>query len=371
MGIRRVAPIVMWVLLLAARATTVAALGNEGTIATHSDWAMATTSPPKTPACLDTSGSERYPPAPPALLDDGARPGTTNRCYGNPPDSPLLSDEQALLHDISQELLEGERAQARQDRTRRVAAHSYPTSLDWRRKDGQDWTTPIKEASSCGSCVAFAVVGSIESRLKIAAMDSSLNPDLAEAHLFFGSCHQCCDGGMTTDPAMVFARDTGIADEACYPYSPQNQPFSPCAGWQSRTTAIAAWAGAFGAAAMKQALADGGPIVATLALYEDFRSYSGGIYEHTHGAYVGSHAVTLVGYDDSEGYWIGKNSWGTEWGEDKDGNPNGGGWFRIYFGQAGIDNYAYIPLLSVDHAETGSLNPALVTERDGLGGSPR
>jgi C1A family cysteine protease len=109
---------------------------------------------------------------------------------------------------------------------------------------------------------------------------------------------------------------------------------------------------------MKQALAEGGPIVATLTLYEDFRSYSGGIYQHTHGGFAGSHAVTLVGYDDTEGYWIGKNSWGVDWGEDKDGNADGGGWFRIYFGQVGIDDYAYIPLLSVDPAGISSMNQA-------------
>ena len=254
--------------------------------------------------------------------------------------------------------------------TQPEAAYSYPTSLDWRRKDGQDWTTPVKNASTCGSCVAFGVIGAIESRLKIAAGDSSLNPDLSEAHLFFGSCDQCCDGGMSVEPALLFARDSGIADEACYPYSPRNQTSSPCADWQSRTTAIAGWTGTFSPAAMKKALAEGGPIVATLDLYEDFWSYSGGIYQHTHGKFAGSHAVILVGYDDSEGYWIGKNSWGTDWGEDRDGNPNGGGWFRIYYGQAGIDNYAYIPLVSVDRAGTDSMNPTFGT-RDGLRGSPR
>jgi C1A family cysteine protease len=282
----------------------------------------------------------------------------------------VISDEQALICDLTEEALEGERAQARHARARSVASYSYPTSLDWRRKDGQDWTTPVREASICGSCVAFGVTGSIESRLKIAAGDSSLNPDLSEAHLFFGSCDQCCDSGMSVEPALEFSRNTGIADETCYPYSPRNQPFSPCAGWRSRTTAIAAWAVTFNTAAMKQALAEGGPIVATLDLYEDFRSYSGGIYQHTHGKFVSNHAVTLIGYDDSEGYWIGKNSWGTDWGEDKEGNANGGGWFRIYFGQAGIDNVAYIPLLSVNRAGTNSMSLALGT-RDRPRDSPR
>jgi hypothetical protein len=37
----------------------------------------------------------------------------------------------------------------------------------------------------------------------------------------------------------------------------------------------------------------------------------------------------VVGYDDDHGCWICKNSWGTGWGE--------GGFFRIAYGQCGID----------------------------------
>ena len=360
----------MCILLLAASTTTVAAQGDEGMIATSSDWATAAAPIPKPPACFNPFGLERYHPALPALLDEGARPGPITCFYGDTPNSRLVSDEQSRLCDRTEAALEGERAQAPHARARTVAAYSYPTSLDWRRKDGQDWTTPVREASTCGSCVAFGIIGSVESRLKITAGDSSLNPDLSEAHLFFGSCDQCCDSGMSVEPALEFLRNTGIPDEACYPYSPRNQPFSPCAGWRRRTTAIVAWTVTFNTAAMKQALADGGPIVATLDLYEDFRSYSGGIYEHTHGKSVGSHAVTLVGYDEAGGYWIGKNSWGTDWGEDRDGNPDGGGWFRIYFGQAGIDDFAYVPQVSVSSAGQGSTDPALETEK-GLRGSPR
>ena len=37
--------------------------------------------------------------------------------------------------------------------------------------------------------------------------------------------------------------------------------------------------------------------------------------------FIGGHAVAVVGYDDTEGYWICKNSWGKSWGEN--------GFFRI------------------------------------------
>jgi hypothetical protein len=355
----------MCVLLLAASTTTVAAQGNEGMIATSSDWAMATTPIPRLPACFDPFGLKPYHPAPPALLDDGAHLGTTACPHSARLNRVLPSEERALLCDPAEDALEGKLTQARP-----VAAYSYPPSLDWRRKEGQDWTTPIREASSCGSCVAFAVTGAIESRLKIAAGEPSLTLDLSEAHLFFGSCDRCCKGGMTVDPALDFSRDTGIVDEACYPYAPEDQPFRPCAGWQSRTTAIAAWTLVTEPENMKLALAEGGPIVATLTLYEDFRDYTGGIYQRERGKFAGTHAVTLVGYDDTEGYWIGKNSWGTDWGEDKDGNPGGGGWFRIYYGQAGIDAFAYVPLLSVDGAGNNSMDLAFETSKR-LHGSPR
>ena len=81
---------------------------------------------------------------------------------------------------------------------------------------------------------------------------------------------------------------------------------------------------------MKTQLLDG-PIVAAFDVYEDFRDYTGGIYEHVWGDYLGGHAVAIVGYNDAENYWIVKNSWGTGWGEN--------GWFRIRYGQCNIDSY--------------------------------
>lgn len=49
----------------------------------------------------------------------------------------------------------------------------------------------------------------------------------------------------------------------------------------------------------------------------------------------GYHCVAVVGYDDEDGCWICKNSWGTGWGEEDGGKR---GWFRIKYGECGIDN---------------------------------
>ena len=72
----------------------------------------------------------------------------------------------------------------------------------------------------------------------------------------------------------------------------------------------------------------------------DFFHYKGGIYRHTNLTdkfnpfELTNHAVLLVGYGvdevSGEKFWIVKNSWGTEWGED--------GYFRII---RGIDECAF------------------------------
>lgn len=57
---------------------------------------------------------------------------------------------------------------------------SYPSSLDWRNKDGNDWISSIKDQGSCGSCWAFSSVAVVESRAKIELNKPSYNIDLSE-----------------------------------------------------------------------------------------------------------------------------------------------------------------------------------------------
>ena len=64
-------------------------------------------------------------------------------------------------------------------------------------------------------------------------------------------------------------------------------------------------------------------------VFDDFYSLGNGIYSHLTGAEVGLHCVEIIGYSETDKCWICKNSWGTNWGDN--------GFFRIAYGQAGID----------------------------------
>ncbi len=208
-----------------------------------------------------------------------------------------------------------------------------PASIDWRDHRGENWMTPIRNQGHCGSCVAHAALGVFEAVWKIATGDPSMMPDLSERFLFACGCGQCCNRGWQLLPAAEFLLDSGTPDEACWRYAAQD---IGCQGYcddvedrLERTTDIRKRTSA---KEMKLSLVENGPILAGMDVYQDFLRYRGGVYDHAWGAFRGGHAITIVGYDDEERFWIARNSWGTGWGER--------GYFRIGYG-AGVYNYAY------------------------------
>lgn len=261
----------------------------------------------------------------------GTTAGTTVTWQaGQTPLSMLTPDEQQSrlgLRVTDAELRAAEQAIRAAEALRAVQPLTFaaPVAVDWRNNNG-DWTTPIKDQQSCGSCVSFATCATIEARVKIACKNASLAPDLSEAHLFYCGCPNCCPTGWNFAPALDFCKQTGVAREADFPYTPGNQP---CKSGLNPYVTITAWNAVMAVADRKNILAAKGPMVAGMAVYSDFYSYRSGVYRHTSGNLVGYHAVSVVGYDDNQRCWICKNSWGPGWGES--------GWFRIGYGEAGID----------------------------------
>jgi len=87
---------------------------------------------------------------------------------------------------------------------------------------------------------------------------------------------------------------------------------------------------------MKADLMKYGPISCGIDATNKFEKYSGGIYSEYKEKLSLNHEISVIGWgtDEETGkeYWIGRNSWGTYWGEY--------GFFRIVAGRnsLGIEN---------------------------------
>lgn len=200
-----------------------------------------------------------------------------------------------------------------------------PSRLDWRDHDGENWITSVKDQKNCNSCVAFAACGAIEARVRIENGKPDAAIDLSEAQLFYCGAPSSCGTGWQPAAAMEFARQHGIGRESDFRYQPGNQacrmiqPVVQVNGHRRAASMVE----------RKRALLDG-PVIAGMAVFEDFRSYGSGVYRHVSGIREGFHAVCVIGFDDPSGCWIAKNSWGRAWGDD--------GFFRIAYGESGIDS---------------------------------
>lgn len=219
-------------------------------------------------------------------------------------------------------------------------------AVDWR-NNGGNFVSPVKDQGNCGSCWAFAAVGSLESLIAIAGNTPGSFLDLSEQILV-----SCCSGNLGCSGGYMsvtasFMKNYGTYLETCFPYTAANTSCSnACSGWQSLAYQTGNyWLLTQSADALKAAVATYGPVQVTMDVYGDFYNYASGVYEYATGTYQGGHAILCVGYADTSGqygggYFICKNSWGADWGES--------GFFRIGYSQItnsisfGSDSYVYV-----------------------------
>ncbi len=206
---------------------------------------------------------------------------------------------------------------------------AYDPVFDWRTMNG---TTPAKNQGSCGSCWDFAAIGQLEGHVKIY---EDREEDLSEQQIMdCNSGDRGCDGGWAGYAYEVML-GYGSVSEVCYPYM-ENDGF-PCTETSCEAIATISTYYYVGNQVddIKEALLSG-PVYASLDIVDRFYDYIQGCFSWEDEV-TGAHAVTIVGWDDTqcggEGAWIIKNSWGLGWGQD--------GFGYIKFGNNRINNGVY------------------------------
>jgi len=201
-----------------------------------------------------------------------------------------------------------------------------PDEVDWRRVEGKDWTTNVRDQSQCGACVAFATCATLESRLKILKEDPHYHVELSVSHLFFcGAGDNACDDGWQIGNALKRCREKGVGLESKFRYTGKQQKCKEI----DTVVRVSRWRRVMDSSDRRRAICLRGPVIGGMIVYSDFLWYKAGVYRPTTSESIGLHAVSVIGYDDTAGCWVVKNSWGTAWGE--------GGFFRIGYGCCGLD----------------------------------
>jgi len=187
--------------------------------------------------------------------------------------------------------------------------------VDWRKKG---CVNPVQDQGQCGSCWAFSTVQATEGTY--AAKYGKLFK-LSEQQIVdcVSDCSGCNGGLMTKAFAYVINKcNGGFMSEDDYPYT----------GYQGTcryddSKAVVRIKGYKEVAKTEKdlaaACASQGPIaIAIDASQWTFQMYSSGIYdEPSCSSQFLDHAVGCVGYgkEGSTEYWIVRNSWGEDWGE--------------------------------------------------------
>ena len=260
-----------------------------------------------------------------------------------------------------------------------------PEAWDWRSsRDGLNLCTHVLTQQAphvCGSCWAEAATGALSDRYKIATR-GQLNLQLAPQNLLNFAPEITgggCQGGNSAS-AYSFIKRFGLTDDTCTTFmgedfgnnfgfadptdeaqlqafvrsrmchycewngdcdwlptrsvSAEPAPANKTVGGGmgiAKTYTVDEFGTVKGELRIMSEIYSRGPVACYLqSAVQPFDEYIGGVIQYPYAVNTTDHVVVIAGWgrtNDGLPYWIGRNSYGTRWGEGV-----GGGWFRLQRG---------------------------------------
>jgi len=231
------------------------------------------------------------------------------------------------------------------------------SSLDWRTKNA---VTPVKNQGKCGSCWAFSAVQAVESAYLLKHRNTSAdNFLLSEQELVScDSVDEGCNGG-DLPSAFNFTHCWGLTTEKDYPYTSGDDgergickefvslPGTKLSSYKYATPGCENLSSCDNQdeGTLANTMMEVGPVAININA-NTWMNYRGGIMSAkscgSHDYIFQNHCAQAVGFEsiDSEsGYWIVKNSWASDWGDD--------GYIYLKYGEntCGLADEAYFVIL--------------------------
>jgi len=234
-----------------------------------------------------------------------------------------------------------------------------PDSFDWRNVNGKSFASIARNQHIpryCGACWAFASTSAVNDRIKIMRKDKWPEIVLSPQHMLScGNAGSCFGGNHFL--AYKWLTEAGNVDETCAPYqaidhtTPRKNAWGKtvhdhhctpervckdckhsggCYAVKNPTRyTISEYGQVKGEENIKAEIKARGPVACGVAVTDSFmKHYKGGVFEDMTGEKKIRHVVSLLGWgvaEDGTKYWVGRNSWGTYWGEN--------GFFKIVRGK--------------------------------------
>jgi len=223
-----------------------------------------------------------------------------------------------------------------------------PNSFRWDMVNGTSFLTPVRNQNVPNYCLsdwAFAVTSMMSDRLNIERIITNKTSSWPEIMLSVqsllnqpgGQISANCYGCGDLHSVMKFIANKYVPIESCQLYLAADegssnvheceycnnaQNIKQCEAMNNFTAyTFEKWDSITGESNMKEAIYEFGPIVCGMDATPQFKQYNGvGIFEQFLFTVNINHYVEVIGWGElqnngsSQPYWIGKNSWGSYWG---------------------------------------------------------